>query len=73
MPFAATWKNLELMILSEIQAEKDKYCRYHLYMESKNNTNESIYKTEANSQSQKMNVWLPKRKEREGDNLGIWD
>ena len=51
MPFAATWKNLELMILSEIQAEKDKYCRYHLYMESKNNTNESIYKTEANSQS----------------------
>ena len=51
MPFAATWKNLELMILSETQAEKDKYCRYHLYMECNNNTNESIYKTEANSQS----------------------
>ena len=73
MPIAAKWKNLKLIILSKIQTEKDKYYRYHLYMESENNTNESIYKTEANSQSQKTNFWLPKRKEREGDNLGIWD
>ena len=28
----------------------------------KNNTNESIYKTEADSQTQKTNLWLPKGK-----------
>ena len=33
MPFAATWKDLEIVILNEIsQTEKDKYC---LYVESK--------------------------------------
>ena len=33
MPFAATWLDLEIVVLSEIsQAEKDKYC---LYVESK--------------------------------------
>ena len=32
MPFAATWMNLEIIMLSEInQTEKDKY---HLYVES---------------------------------------
>ena len=36
MPFAATWMNLEIIILSEVsQKEKDKYLRYHLYVESK--------------------------------------
>ena len=34
MPFAATWMDLEIIILSEVsQIEKDK-C-YHLYVESK--------------------------------------
>ena len=28
----------------------------------KNNTNESIYKTETDSQTQKTNLWLPKGK-----------
>ena len=35
MPFAATWMDLEIIILSEVsQKEKDKY-HIHLYMESK--------------------------------------
>ena len=34
--FAATWMNIETIILSEInQTEKDKYSMYHLYVESK--------------------------------------
>ena len=34
MPFAATWLDLEVIILSELsQTEKDKYQLYHLYVE----------------------------------------
>ena len=49
MPFAATWMDLEVIILSEInQTKKDKYCiiQYNLYVESKMYTNELTYKTE---------------------------
>ena len=36
MPFAATWMQLEIIILSEVsQTEKDKSIWYHLYVESK--------------------------------------
>ena len=35
MPFAATWMDLEIIILSEIsQTEKDKIIAYHSYAES---------------------------------------
>ena len=41
MPFAATWMDLDMIILSEVsQTEKDKY---HLYVESKNK-NKKRYK-----------------------------
>ena len=36
MPFAATWMELEIIMVSEVsQKEKDKYQCYHLYVESK--------------------------------------
>ena len=35
MAFAATWMELETIILSEVsQKEKEKYIQYHLYVES---------------------------------------
>ena len=41
MPFTATWMDLEMTILSEVsQEEKDKYHRYHLYVNLKYETNE---------------------------------
>ena len=32
----------------------------------KNNTNESMYKTETDSQTEKKNLWLPKGRGRQG-------
>ena len=43
MPFAATWMDLETIILSEVsQAEKKKYCMTYHYMWNlkRNDTNE---------------------------------
>ena len=52
MPFAATWMDLEIMILSKVsQTEKDKYQVIVLICGIwKNDTNEPIYKTEIDSQ-----------------------
>ena len=52
MPFAVTWMDLELVILSEVsQTEKDKYHMISLICGiQKNGTNEPIYKTEIKSQ-----------------------
>ena len=36
MPFAASWMDLETVILNKLsQAEKEKYHTYHLYVELK--------------------------------------
>ena len=52
MPFAATWMDLQIVILSEVsQTEKDKYLMISLIMWNlKNGTNEPIYKTDIESQ-----------------------
>ena len=64
MPFAATWMDLEIIILSEVsQTEKDKYHMVSLTCGIlKNDTNELIYKTERDAQIQKTNLRLPKGK-----------
>ena len=53
MSFAATWIDLEVIILSEVsQTEKDKYYMISLICGIlKNDTNEFIYKTEIESQT----------------------
>ena len=67
MPFAATWMDLEIIILSEVsQTEKDKYITSTWNL--KNNTNELIFET--NGLTQKTKFWLPKEKIR---NLGLTD
>ena len=35
MPFAATWMDLEIIILSEVSQTKTNIISYHLYVESK--------------------------------------
>ena len=52
MPFAATWMDLEIIILSEVsQKEKDKYRMMSHMWTLKYDTNELIYKTETDSQT----------------------
>ena len=53
MPFAATWMDLEIIILSEVrQTEEDKYHMISLISGIlKNGTNELIYRTERDSQT----------------------
>ena len=46
MPFASTWMDLEIIVLSEVSQTKANIIWYRLYVESKkNDTNELIYKT----------------------------
>ena len=44
-----------------------------LTLHLKNDTNELIYKTETDPQTQKTNLQLPKGKVGGRDNLGVWD
>ena len=60
--FAVTWIYLKIIILNEVR-KMDKYHMLFFYMKSKKkDTNELIYKTEIDSQTQKTNLWLPKGK-----------
>ena len=52
VPFAATWMDLEIIILSEVSQTNKNIIWYHLYVESKkNDINELIYETEIDSQT----------------------
>ena len=73
MPFAATWMDLEITILSEAWQWKTNIM-ISLKWNLKNDTNELIYKREIDSQIQKINLQLPKGKGAgEGDKLGVWN
>ena len=76
MPFAATWMDPEAIIISEVSQIKTNIFWYCLYLKSKKkHTNELIYKTETDSQTQKTNLFvITKGKREEGRNkLGVWD
>ena len=61
MLFAAMCMDLEFIILSEVSQRKTKIIQYH-YVKYKKITDEFIYKTETDPQTQKTNLWLPKVK-----------
>ena len=63
MPFTATWMDLEIIMLSEVnQGEKDKYHDITCMCTLKYDANELVCKTETDSQTLKTNVWLLKEK-----------
>ena len=62
MPFAAMQMDLEMILLKWSKLDKDKYFMISHTWNLKYDTNELIYEAETDSQRQKPNLWLPKRK-----------
>ena len=60
MPFAATWMDLESIILSEVSQTGSRDIIWHpLFVESKrNDTNKLTNKTETDSQTLRKSLWL---------------
>ena len=75
MPFVATWSDPEMIILSEVsQTEKDKYHEIDYMWNLKKWYKWTlftkwtfIYKTKANSQTEKTNLWLDYQRESLGE------
>ena len=67
--------DLEVIILCKVsQIEKDKYIILFTCRIQKNDTDELIYKTETDSQTQRMNLMVAGVKDRgRRDSQGIWD
>ena len=62
MPFATTCMDLEIVILNEVNQRQISYDIAYVWNLKKNYTNELIYKTETDPQTQTTNLWLPKEK-----------
>ena len=73
MPFAATWMDLEIIILSEVsQTEKDKYHDITYMWNLKQDTNEHIYERETDGKKTLPRRVLAKGSEvRENLNLDL--
>ena len=61
MPFAATWMQLNILILSEVSQRQISYFIAYVW-NINSDINKLIYKTEVDSQTQKTNLWLPNGK-----------
>ena len=72
--FSAIWMQLEIIILSQgSQKEKDKYCGPSTYMWNlKYSTNEPIYKSKINSQTQRTDVVAKGEREESGREFGVF-
>ena len=62
MPFAATWMDIGVIVLSEVSQRKTNIIWYHLYVECKKSYKLTFYRTETDLPTQKTNSWLPKEK-----------
>ena len=61
MPFAETWEDLEIIILSEVsQIEKDKYMLLLICGTQKNGTDEPVCRAEIETPMQRTNIWTPR-------------
>jgi len=59
MPFVATWMQLEILIPSEVSQKEKGQIPYDMW-NLKYGTNEPIYRTETDSQTWRIDLWLSK-------------
>ena len=73
IPLAATWMDLEIIILNEVKSERERQIPYDItYMWNLNyDINQFIYKIEMDSQAQRTDLWLPKG--RGGGEVIYWE
>ena len=67
MPFAPTWMEPEILILSEVKSKRERQISYDItyVWNLKYGTNEPVCKTETDSQTQRTDSWLPRGKREE--------
>ena len=75
MPFTATWMDVEIVISSEAcQTEKDKYHMMSHMRNLKGDSNELMYRKEADLQMRKqINSYQREQWEIGRGKLGVWD
>ena len=71
MPFAATWMDLEITIVSEVSQAKTNTIWSHLYVESKKiiQMNLFIKQKQTHRHGKKLMITKGER----GEGLGLWD
>ena len=73
MPFAATWMDLEIIILSEVSQTRN-IVRYHLYVRSKTMIQMNLLiKQKQTHRLRKQNYGYQRGKVGRRDKLGVWD
>ena len=65
MPFAATWMNLEIIILSEVVRKRQMSYNIVYIWNLKKVTQMNLFTKQKQTYKQKTNLWLPKGKGRE--------
>ena len=74
MPFAATWMDIEIIILSEVSQTKANIIWYHLYVESKKLIQMNLFTKQKQTHRLRNQTYSYQRgKVRGRDKLGGWD
>ena len=72
MPLAATWVQLKRFVVSEASQRKANALWSHLYLES-NIRHKGIFPRKRNRlMDVEKDLWLPRRRQKEWDGLGVW-
>ena len=58
MPFAATWMDLDSVMLSEVREGEVSYDIPCMWTPGRNDRHEPTYKTETDSQTSRTSLWL---------------